>query len=267
MKYLHDDIKNIFYYFIISIFSFYLSYLCFKLNIYLGFIISILIFGRLQIYFSEILHEATHFNFFRTFKLNDLLTNIILFPFLLITVQQNRKSHFIHHSFQEGNNFFTDDDPDTHIYNPNDFNIKNILSDLFGFTTLRLFLSKNKKNSTKFTKNYIAHLLYAICFWSCIIFFNNLGTKIIICWGIAALSIYSFLSRVRIYLMHKNVNDSENISRNINSDLISNLFISKMMLNHDLHHQYPSLPFRKLNNMAIEKKVKVVNALDVLKSF
>ena len=87
-----------------------------------------MIFGRLQIYYSEVLHEATHFNFFRSFRLNNIISNVLLYPFLLITVEQNRKSHFIHHSFkEEGEEYFTSNDPETGIYCPNDFSLSNVL--------------------------------------------------------------------------------------------------------------------------------------------
>ena len=94
-----NDFENLFIYFFVTLGVFSIVTIAFNYNSFLGFILSIIIFGRLQIYYSEILHEATHFNFFRSFKLNSLISNIILYPFLLITVEKNRKSHFAHHKY------------------------------------------------------------------------------------------------------------------------------------------------------------------------
>ncbi len=241
------------------------------LDALLGFFLSLIIFGRLQIYYSEVLHEATHFNFVRSFKLNDIISNLLLYPFLLITVQQNRKSHFIHHSFKEGGagEYFTDVDPETGVYSPNDFSLPNILKDLVGYTTIKIFLTKSlskKKNKEKVLP-FIFYNLYALLFWFLIINFTTYGSKIFIYWGISGLTIYSFLNRVRIYLMHKNFEGNENTSRDIKSDIVSNMFISKMMLNHKMHHRYPSLSYRELNKLTDERMAPQDDCWSLIKLF
>ena len=86
------------------------------------------------------LHEASHYNFFKSFRVNDKITNLIFYPLLLITVQQNRKSHFRHHKFKDGGKeYFSEEDPETGIFNPNDFRLSNVLKDLIKFTSLKLF--------------------------------------------------------------------------------------------------------------------------------
>jgi fatty acid desaturase len=266
-----NDFKNLFIYFFVTLGVFSIVTIAFNYNSFLGFILSIIIFGRLQIYYSEILHEATHFNFFRSFKLNSLISNIILYPFLLITVEKNRKSHFAHHKFKEGEKgFFTDEDPDTSMFSPNDFSLSNILKDLTGYTSIKFFFRKNIYNIKKSQRSILAFIfynLYAFLFWFLIIVFTSHGIEILVCWGISALTIYSFLNRVRIYLNHKNFNGNYNISRDIKSDILSNLFISKMTLNHKMHHKYPSLPYRDLNKLAEEKMIPKDNCLSVIKMF
>lgn len=266
-----NDLKNLFIYFFVTIGIFSIVTISFSYNSLLGFILSIIIFGRLQMYYSEILHEATHFNFFRSFKLNSLISNIILYPFLLITVEKNRKSHFEHHKFNEGGKeYFTDVDPDTGIFSPNDFSLANILKDLIGYTSIKFFFRKNIYNTNKNQRSilpFIFYNLYAFLFWFLIIAFSTHGIKIFICWGISALTIYSFLNRVRIYLNHKNFNGNDNVSRDIKSDIISNLFISKMTLNHKSHHKYPALPYRDLDKLTVEKMTPKENCLSVIKLF
>ena len=265
-----DDFKNVFIFTLASLITFSVAVILLENYPYLGFFLSLMIFGRLQIYYSEVLHEATHFNFFRSFRLNNIISNVLLYPFLLITVEQNRKSHFIHHSFkEEGKEYFTSNDPETGIYSPNDFSLSNILKDLVGYTTIKIFLTKSlskHKNKTNVLP-FILYNLYALVFWFLIINFNTYGLKIFICWGISGLTIYSFLNRVRIYIMHKNLNGEKNISRDIKSDIISNIFISKMMLNHKMHHIHPNLSYRDLNELADEKNVPKENCLDLLKFF
>ena len=157
-----NDLKNLFIYFFVTIGIFSIVTISFNYNSLLGFILSIIIFGRLQIYYSEILHEATHFNFFRSFKLNSLISNIILYPFLLITVEKNRKSHFVHHKFNKGGKeYFTDVDPDTGIFSPNDFSLANILKDLIGYTSIKFFFRKNIYNTNKI-KGQFCHLYFII---------------------------------------------------------------------------------------------------------
>ena len=90
IKYILYNILN---FFIVTIFVFTLSlYLISKSYIFA--ILVIIIFARTQIYFSEVLHEATHFNFIRIKKEGgsnkkiEKLINIFLFPFLLTTIEQ-----------------------------------------------------------------------------------------------------------------------------------------------------------------------------------
>lgn len=265
-----NDFKNVFIFTLASLITFSVAVILLENYPFLGFFLSLMIFGRLQIYYSEVLHEATHFNFFRSFRLNNIISNVLLYPFLLITVEQNRKSHFIHHSFkEEGEEYFTSNDPETGIYSPNDFSLSNILKDLVGYTTIKIFLTKSlskHKNKTNVLP-FILYNLYALVFWFLIINFNTYGLKIFICWGISGLTIYSFLNRVRIYLMHKNFSGNENTSRDIKSDFLSNIFISKMMLNHKMHHKYPSLPYRELNKLTDEKMNPKDSCWGLIKSF
>ena len=67
--------------------------------------------------------------------------------------------------------------------------------------------------------------------------------------------------------MHKNINGTENISRNLKSDFFSNIFISKMMLNHDMHHKYPFMPYRELNKLTDEKMAPKENFFKLIKLF
>ena len=118
-----NDFKNLLIYFIPLITVFSLSiYVINSINIFAGLLISVLLFGRLQIHLSEILHEATHFNLIRRSKrANDLFSDLFITPFLLIRVSQNRTSHFKHHSFKDNNSFFTHEDPETGIFHPTNF--------------------------------------------------------------------------------------------------------------------------------------------------
>ena len=85
---LKNDILNVTIFIIVYLITVIISLTTINHNLYFGMIVSVLINARYQIYLSEVLHEATHFNFFRTRKINDLIANIILFPFLLTTVQK-----------------------------------------------------------------------------------------------------------------------------------------------------------------------------------
>lgn len=269
-----NDVKNLLIYFIPLITVFSLSiYIINSINVLVGFLISVLLFGRLQIHLSEILHEATHFNLIRSSKkFNDLFSDIFVTPFLLIRVSQNRISHFKHHSFKDNNSFFTHEDPETVIFHPTNFSLKNILKDLLGINQIKLIISKSfissKKNDKKYSKSF-KHLItvfYIMIVWLIFLLIVNNSTLVIISYFIAAISVYPFLNRVRIYLMHKEVNGTD-LGRNLKSDLISNIFISDLMLNHGLHHEQPSLSFRKLNELSLERITPKEKAIDVLKRF
>jgi hypothetical protein len=78
-------------------------------------------------------------------------------------VEKNRKSHFAHHKFKEGEKgFFTDEDPDTSMFSPNDFSLSNILKDLTGYTSIKFFFRKNIYNIKK-VKDQFQHL-YSIIY-------------------------------------------------------------------------------------------------------
>lgn len=143
---------NILIFFAVTTFVFTISlYLISKSLIFS--ILVIIIFARTQIYFSEVLHEATHFNFIRIkgvqIKKIEKFINIFLFPFLFTTIEQNRSHHFIHHNIMNGRNnkdkLFSDLDPDTKIYNPCEFNFKSFTKDFLGITTIKLLLLNYKR--------------------------------------------------------------------------------------------------------------------------
>jgi fatty acid desaturase len=257
---------NIIIFFITTISFFTLSlYLISKSYIFT--ILVIIIFARLQIYFSEVLHESTHFNFIKingmSVKKTDMFTNFFLFPFLLTTIEDNRSHHFLHHNIRNSRNnkhtLFSSLDPDTKIYNPCEFNLKSFAYDFLGITTIKLLLLNNKiknvMNTDKNKKkdfNYFIKLISLFMVWSLIIFQKN-GFIIFFCYAVSAICIYPVLSRIRIYLQHKNVQGID-VARNIKVCPFSIIFMSNMMSNHLSHHENPHLSYRDL-----EKYVQLNN--------
>ena len=197
-----NDFKNLLIYFIPLITVFSLSiYVINSINIFAGLLISVLLFGRLQIHLSEILHEATHFNLIRRSKrANDLFSDLFITPFLLIRVSKNRTSHFKHHSFKDNNSFFTHEDPETGIFHPTNFSSRNILKDLLGINQFKYILSKlfinSKGSDMKDTKNFgfIFTLLYIMTVWLIFLLIITNSVLVIISYFIAAVSIYLFKS-------------------------------------------------------------------------
>ena len=63
MFYLKNDIRNLFIFLLITSLAFLIVTNLIKINTILGLCSAIFIFGRLQVYHSEVLHEASHYNF------------------------------------------------------------------------------------------------------------------------------------------------------------------------------------------------------------
>jgi hypothetical protein len=241
-------------------------------------ILVVIIFARTQIYFSEVLHESTHYNFIKLkgikIKIIERFINVFLFPFLLSTIEQNRSHHFLHHNIMNGRNnkhkLFSDLDPDTKIYNPCEFNLKSFAEDFLGITTIKLLLLNNKRRNLLNEErergggnedfNYFLKLISLFMIWSVIIFQKN-GFIIFSCYAVSAICIYPVLSRIRIYIQHKNIQGND-VARNIKVSPLSILFMSNMMSNHLSHHENPNLSFRDLEKYVQLNNIKKDSFMD-----
>jgi fatty acid desaturase len=270
-------LQNILIFFVVTTSVFTLSlYLISKSYIFT--ILVVIIFARTQIYFSEVLHESTHFNFIKLkgiqIKKIERFINIFLFPFLLTTIEQNRSHHFLHHNIMNSRNnkhkLFSDLDPDTKIYNPCEFNLKSFAQDFLGITTVKLLLLNNNRRNVLNEKggggdkkedfNYFLKLISLFMIWSVIIFQKN-GFIIFFCYAVSAICIYPLLSRIRIYIQHKNIQGID-VARNIKVSPLSMLFMSNMMSNHLSHHENPNLSYRDLEKYVQFNNIKKDSFMD-----
>jgi len=197
------------------------------------------LFGRALLHLTELLHEAIHFNFIPKNKdKNDLIANLFFFPFFYSSIKKIRKKHFLHHSFQQKNNYFSAKDPETFQYSPAIFSFLEFFKDLSGFSFFKSFLLKN------YIKNKYIFIFLPLYFLTLIFFFNIkffLGNIILI----AYLSIYPLLNRIRIFLQHRDAPGQ--YSRNLKKSFFNYLFTSEYMFCHEGHHKNPSFDHIKLN--------------------
>lgn len=227
------------------------------LDNFLVYLISVWAIGSFQFSIGEVLfHEASHYNLFRTRKLNDSLEFLYALPFF-VDMTQYRFYHIPHH-----NRLHTKEDhivEDYEIHGLNKLN-KNIFWLWFvkpimgysGFFYLRYVIQLNpRKSALKF-----------FLFWSPVIalcLYFNVFYLLILYWFVPLL--WSFAS----FYYWSEIGEHYNTKTGTRSDIspLKNFFHHNAGY-HYIHHECPSIPWY---NLSKAHKALCPNESDIAKGF
>ena len=210
-------------------------------------------------------HEAAHFNFYPNNKrLNDILSNIFLSPFIGMSVQSYRKTHWEHHK-----NLGTIDDTEITYFEPLEFRkIIDILSLKYLFqTVLRYNKNFKKKNLEGFNFYFFIFLFFNISLVLIAYIFN--AYFFIFSWIFIYLYGIPLTEKIRQTLEHRDFNADSNknykeinhgpVNRLFGKDFFSRFFGAAGFNRHLLHHYDPTLSytnFDEVENFFLESNLK-----------
>ncbi len=210
---------------------------------------------------SLFLHEAVHYNIHKNRKLNDILTDLIICPFIFINVNGYRKIHWHHHT-QLGT---TKDTEKSYFNAPN---IKFILETLTGIHAIRTlliyFMPKSKSNISEKNENdsfdwkmalrlVITQSIVILIF----VFFGYYFTAV--AWVLGIVVFWPFFGTVRQILRHRGEYASAKtdyysvdhgaVVRMFGDDLFSKSFGAAGFNKHMLHHWDPHISYTRIDDM------------------
>ena len=219
------------------------------------YLMSVWVIGSFQFAIGEsLLHEASHYNLFRTRKVNDYLEPLYALPFF-VDMQQYRSWHNPHHNKLNSEEDHLVEDYDLHGLNKSDKNffwlwfIKPITG-YAGYFYLRFVIELNpRKSACKFL------LFWAPVIVTCLYF--NVFHLLILYWFVPFL--WSFASFFYWSEIGEHYNTKTGTRTNVG--LVKNLFHHNGGY-HSIHHQYPTIPWYKLpqaHRTLYKSKVDVVD--------
>ena len=262
-----DSVENIIMIFVLH-FLFLLSAFFIIHNLQLIFSIPLFIVISLihHKFLGELIHEGCHYHLTKNRNINDYISNYLVGLFFFVSVANYRKKHFKHHEFQK---FFELDDPETgplKTYRKKEL-WKNIFFDLIGLNGILFLLnytnldssSRSNPHKTKFNldKNFLI-----ICIIQIAIFITSITYGFILYYLIYYLTLgtlYHLQLRFRVICQHIFLNKENKIqydlttSRTIKGGLLEKIFFtSDITAYHNLHHDFPQYPFRKLKKLTLD---------------
>jgi fatty acid desaturase len=224
---------------------------------------SIIIIASRQHALLVLMHDAVHYSFLKSHRLADLISNLFAaFP-MLITTENFRYSHLMHHRFINSEN-----DPDLTVKKQrpqgwifpktsrqiNRLLIKEILGGGFieilrklkRFSIKNSYTKAGKPNSNIYTRlGYYAVLIAAL------VHFNLLSIYVIF-WLIPILFVLPVFLKIRSIGDHFGLpgTDELNVSRNFIIPVWQKYIFAPHNIGvHVVHHLYPSIPYSNLLKM------------------
>ncbi len=233
----------------------------------LTYLVSIPIFVIISLihhkFLGEFMHEGCHYHLFKFKKINEFLSNYFVGLFFFVSVKNYRKSHFEHHKHDE---YFKDTDPETYpkkVYSKKEF-WKQVFFDLIGINGLKFILqiTNQKEKNRKSEKDYNFFLILLL---QIVLFISIFQTKYLLFYLIYYFTLgtlYHLQLRLRVLGQHlylekdKPIQYDKTTSRTIKSGIFEKMFFtSDITAFHDLHHDHPYYPYRKLREIFNKKQM------------
>lgn len=239
-----------------------------------------------QRFLSEMVHEASHYNFIPSKKWNDILANWLCSFWHGYYIKDYRRMHFHHHASEV---FFIEKDPDTNklgIRSKKDL-IYGLLKDLSGYSAVSAYVQNallpQTQKQDKVEKSFIDTINKLIP----IAFLHTAFLVLSFIYGIAGfyllymfclVTLYSVMNRIRVYGQHLGyatdghiTTDGTTAARTIDAGFFDRLFFtSRLMMYHYEHHKRPNLPYRGLQRAATkrdDKNTYLESRWELLKDF
>lgn len=223
-------------------------------NVLMSIVAVIVIATRINV-LALLIHEQAHFLGFRSYY-GELIANFFTaFP-LATTIENYAQVHLSHHKY-----YFTEKDPDHLRKSGIDWQfpmskshlIKILLSDLVGFSFIKLVKGKQFKNCKAFSRkrpiNRLVQVIY-YCIVAIILTYMSAWGLFFIYWVLPLITFFPLI--VRLGAITEHVYNLPNVSVNNSSPLIILRWWEKLLLPnlnftyHPYHHFYPGVSFRNL---------------------
>ena len=223
-------------------------------------------------------HEAAHFNIHREKKINDLISNLLLTPFLGMLITDYRLSHWEHHK-----HFGTSNDTEISYRSP--LSIKNLLQVFTGISHVRIVLKyvQNFKSAGSQSQKYSRSIAFLITLFLAAIvqvmisslMFIYVSASAALSWIIAYFVFYPMLARIRQTLEHRRLDENAQIeamecqavNRLFGNSFFSRYFGAAGFNRHLLHHYDPSISYTNFDELELFlRNTSIAEELDAKRS-
>lgn len=228
----------------------------------LTYLLAIIIIGARMHALAILMHDATHFQFLKSRKWNDILTNILTMYPLFTSIEIYRQNHMQHHRHLN-----TEHDPDwvaklgkrefTFPKTKQEF-LLTILSYLVLYQGvkdaiwfLKRFQAPANKPKKKQKKDWYKIVFYILLFAGLTI--GGLWSSFLLFWFIPYLSTFFMFQYIRSVAEHFGELEYDDLltsTRTIKANWIERFFMAPHQVSYHLeHHLYPGVPFYNLPHL------------------
>jgi len=219
-------------------------------------------------------HEGIHNLILNKKSKNDFVAKYLcLFP-VMVSLEMYRQNHLAHHKF-----LGTVIDPDKSLYNfypltKSEFFIKlakefftlKMLADFLAYFTPFYLIYRAKRLSKILEEDFLSYTVFVIAMWA---FFWSIG------WGgyflkfwifplLLMIPYYYFVSALQHGLVYER--DFPASSRNIiSNDFVVEFFLPCRTNYHGVHHEFPGVPFYKLEGYLNDKQLNTKGMLNAIR--
>ena len=235
-------------------------YLC---NLYFHpawYVLAVIVIGARMHALAILMHDATHYQFLKNRKWNDVLTNWLTMYPLFTSIEQYRQNHLRHHRHLN-----TEDDPDwvsklgkrafTFPKTKMDFMLRTLsyLSLYQGISDAIWFLKRFSPEAKSERKSEKAKPIARISFYLVLIIILTIGgywKLFLLYWVVPYLSTFFMFQYIRSVAEHFGELAYDHLltsTRSVKPNLIERFFIAPHQVGYHLeHHLYPGVPFYNL---------------------
>lgn len=211
------------------------------------YVLALIVIGGRMSSIGGLVHEAAHYNLFKSKRLNEWVALIFCSTMVLwtSTPRAYRRSHLTHHRHA---NTRSDPDPEIQAIKKNIETARDALRFFFdGLTLPVVYFTKvfwgRPLHQRLLSLAALALLIYAL---------PALSLKLFMYWIVPALTIYSLFVFIRLNAEHNAVDADDPLyrTRTVRPTLLSRLTVAPAYVGYHLaHHVYPSVPFSRRHEL------------------